>query len=61
MTHPNDLKHPALKLRYYIHPQRIAETKRQLRILTAIRDTSISSLIAEAIADFLSKHQPNES
>lgn len=61
MTHPNDLKHPALKLRVYMEPQRIAETRRPLKILAALRNTTISSLIAEAIADVLDKHLPNES
>jgi hypothetical protein len=61
MTHPHDLKHPALKLRVYMEPQRIAETRRRIKILAAIRSTTISSLIAEAVSDFLDKHLPNES
>jgi hypothetical protein len=61
MTHPNDLKHPALKLRIYMEQKRVAETKRRLKILSALRDTSISSLIDEAIADYLNKHLSNES
>jgi hypothetical protein len=61
MTHPNDLKHPALKLRIYVEQNHVAETRRQLKILSALRDTSISSLINEAIADYLNKHLSNES
>jgi len=56
MTHP-----PALKLRVYMEPQRVAETKRRLRILASYRDTSVSALLSEVITDFLDKHLPNES
>lgn len=61
MTHPNDLNHPALKLRVYMEPQRVADFKRRLKILAAQRGCSISKLVAEVLSDFLDKHLPYES
>ena len=61
MTHPQDLKYPALKLRVYMEPQRVAESKRRLRILATYRDIDVSTLSNEDITDFLAKHLPNES